>query len=181
MHTYISLPLSTITQQCVSAARWQTKTILKRRAQDVKWNTRTCFVQAHSAMVSIFKPPDKSSIWTRVVEYEPRCGEEHRQLSYMWRNLDSSIERQDLFSERGTEFSRLTYFDVVRQSIIDPMHNLLLGKRLSWRIVFDLIKHYSGVVKTQWLTIWIQGTKALRAATERRPREIDDVHTFTYS
>jgi hypothetical protein len=35
------------------------------------------------------------------------------------------------FAEHGaqwTEFARISYFDLVRYTVIDPMHNLLLGK-----------------------------------------------------
>lgn len=37
----------------------------------------------------------------------------------------------DHFKQHGarwTEFFRLPYFDVIRMCVIDPMHNLLLGK-----------------------------------------------------
>jgi hypothetical protein len=40
------------------------------------------------------------------------------------------------FKEHGarwTELARLPYFDLVRQTIIDPMHNLLLGMLKSTR------------------------------------------------
>lgn len=41
--------------------------------------------------------------------------------------------RKDYFKVHGvrfTEFARLPYLDIVRASVIDPMHNMLLGKYL---------------------------------------------------
>ena len=40
-------------------------------------------------------------------------------------------DQEKLESEYGTRFSvraELTYFDTVRMSIVDPMHNLYLGR-----------------------------------------------------
>ncbi|KAG2365895.1 hypothetical protein BDR07DRAFT_1275829, partial [Suillus spraguei] len=70
------------------------------------------------------------------------------------------------FEEHGarwTELARLPYFDLVRQTIIDPMHNLLLG-----------------IVKTQWYNRWIQNS-ALRASTDARAGELDMIHKFLAS
>lgn len=49
----------------------------------------------------------------------------------MYRDLPTAEEKADFFAEHGvrwTEFARLDYFDLVRHTVIDPMHNLLLGK-----------------------------------------------------
>ncbi|CAK5283367.1 unnamed protein product, partial [Mycena citricolor] len=56
------------------------------------------------------------------------------------------------------EFVRLDYFDIVRCTVIDPMHNLLLG-----------------VAKTQWYSVWIKG-KVLRADTSKQERELHFIH-----
>ncbi|KAJ7939839.1 hypothetical protein B0H13DRAFT_1586865, partial [Mycena leptocephala] len=67
------------------------------------------------------------------------------------------------FVEHGahwTEFARIHYFDLVRYTIIDPIHNLLLG-----------------VAKTQWYTRWIQ-TGSLRNNTKAFTRELHVVHEF---
>ncbi|KAF8194885.1 hypothetical protein K438DRAFT_1445334, partial [Mycena galopus ATCC 62051] len=96
-------------------------------------------------------------------EYPPRTGEEHRRLSFEYRALSTDEERDDFFSKHGvrwTEFSRLSYFDIVRHTIVDPMHNLLLG-----------------VAKTQWYNRWIQ-TNALRTDTTRKHRELHLIHDF---
>ncbi|KAF8840022.1 hypothetical protein BDN67DRAFT_996960 [Paxillus ammoniavirescens] len=72
-------------------------------------------------------------------------------------------EHNDFFEQHGarwTELARLPYFDLVRHTIIDPMHNLLLG-----------------IVKTQWYSQWIL-TPALRASTQTRARELDIMHKF---
>ncbi|KAJ6459895.1 hypothetical protein C8R45DRAFT_826624, partial [Mycena sanguinolenta] len=71
--------------------------------------------------------------------------------------------RQAFFSTKGvrwTEFARLKYFDLVRYTVVDPMHNLLLG-----------------VAKTQWYTQWIK-TGALRADTANYHRELNVIHEF---
>ena len=58
-----------------------------------------------------------------------RDGKEHRRKSEEWKEA-SGPDREILLALHGTrwtELASLTYFDIVRQSIIDPMHNLLLG------------------------------------------------------
>ncbi|EPQ53843.1 hypothetical protein GLOTRDRAFT_44745, partial [Gloeophyllum trabeum ATCC 11539] len=64
------------------------------------------------------------------------------------------------FGARWTEFARLSYFDLVWFTLIDPMHNVLLG-----------------LAKNQWYTRWIQ-TKALRAPTPKSECEIGMLHQF---
>lgn len=62
--------------------------------------------------------------------YTKRNGELHRERCFEWKGLQSA-ERADFFASHGTrwsELSRLPYFDLVTQSVVDPMHNLLLGK-----------------------------------------------------
>ncbi|KAJ7148860.1 hypothetical protein C8R46DRAFT_1167134 [Mycena filopes] len=74
--------------------------------------------------------------------------------------------REEFFSEHGvrwTEFARLKYFDLVRYTVVDPMHNLLLG-----------------VAKNQWYSCWIQnGT--LRGNTRQTRRELNIIHDFLES
>ncbi|TDL17025.1 hypothetical protein BD410DRAFT_816596 [Rickenella mellea] len=77
--------------------------------------------------------------------------------------LETKSERGDYFKENGvrwTELARLPYLDLVRSTVIDPMHNLLLG-----------------IVKTQWYSQWIK-ENALRRATTTQGRELDVVHQF---
>ncbi|TDL15548.1 hypothetical protein BD410DRAFT_732539 [Rickenella mellea] len=98
-----------------------------------------------------------------LVEYPARDGEEHRRQSYEWLALETKSERGDYFKENGvrwTELARLPYLDLVRCTVIDPMHNLLLG-----------------IVKTQWYSQWIK-ENALRRATTTQGRELDVVHQF---
>ncbi|KAG2191165.1 hypothetical protein INT47_006510 [Mucor saturninus] len=48
----------------------------------------------------------------------------------MWFNAESDVERAELEKNNGTRYSelhRLHYFDPVRCTIVDPMHNLFLG------------------------------------------------------
>ncbi|KII89951.1 hypothetical protein PLICRDRAFT_571426 [Plicaturopsis crispa FD-325 SS-3] len=96
-------------------------------------------------------------------EYPPRSGDEHRENCYKWKSLKTAKDRTDFFTTHGarwTEFARLTYFDLVRYTIIDPMHNILLG-----------------LAKTQWYSVWIQGS-ALRTSTDKKARELDVIHRF---
>jgi hypothetical protein len=89
--------------------------------------------------------------------------EDFRQKSYEYHALESDNARKKFFNEHGirwTEFARLSYFDIVRCSVIDPMHNLL-----------------QGVVKNQWFSRWIKDS-ALRPATDKRCRELSAIHDF---
>lgn len=56
--------------------------------------------------------------------------ESHRELAKKWSEAGTSAERDALTKEYGVRYSvllELPYFDVVRFTIIDPMHNLFLG------------------------------------------------------
>ncbi|KAK0440880.1 uncharacterized protein EV420DRAFT_1230535, partial [Desarmillaria tabescens] len=49
---------------------------------------------------------------------------------FEWKNLTSDIERADYFKCHGvrwTEFVCLDYFDLVWDTVIDPMHAILQG------------------------------------------------------
>ncbi|KAI0309474.1 hypothetical protein OF83DRAFT_1158491, partial [Amylostereum chailletii] len=93
-----------------------------------------------------------------------RDGQSHKDHAQAWRDLDSKAARKKYFDEHGvrwTEFARLRYFDPVRMTVVDPMHNLLLG-----------------VVKNQWYSCWILGG-SLRATTATdTKRELAMVHEF---
>ncbi|KAJ7910705.1 hypothetical protein B0H13DRAFT_2660867 [Mycena leptocephala] len=67
------------------------------------------------------------------------------------------------FSKYGvgwTEFARLEYFDLIRYTVVDLMHN--------------------GVAKTHWYDQWIQ-TKTLQADTAAFKRELSWIHDFLAS
>ncbi|OAD65777.1 hypothetical protein PHYBLDRAFT_102100, partial [Phycomyces blakesleeanus NRRL 1555(-)] len=54
----------------------------------------------------------------------------NRKDAEIWRNATKPTERQRLEVAHGvcwSELHRLQYFDIVRCTIIDPMHNLFLG------------------------------------------------------
>ncbi|KAF8481366.1 hypothetical protein JB92DRAFT_3132926 [Gautieria morchelliformis] len=98
--------------------------------------------------------------------YHERDTKTHIRQAYKYATLDTDSEREDFFSKYGTrwfEFARLKYFDPIRMTVIDPMHNLLIG-----------------VLKNHWYSIWIQG-KALRAKTQKNKRELDLVHELLNS
>ncbi|KAL5489731.1 hypothetical protein ACEPAI_4563 [Sanghuangporus weigelae] len=98
--------------------------------------------------------------------YAPRTGDEHRRLARQYRNAEPGDEpgqREDLFKKLRTRYftmSRLKYFDAVRMSAIDPMHNILLG-----------------ICKNQWLVSWVRNG-VLRERTRRKTRELDQIHEY---
>jgi hypothetical protein len=52
-------------------------------------------------------------------------------LCFEYQNLQTDEDRAEFFARHGTrwtEFARLVYFDLIRWTIVDPMHNLLLGE-----------------------------------------------------
>ncbi|TFK48343.1 hypothetical protein OE88DRAFT_1613496, partial [Heliocybe sulcata] len=92
-----------------------------------------------------------------------RDGEEHKAHCCRWKELPTQEARDSWFQSSGarwTEFARLPYFDLVWFTLIDPMHNVLLG-----------------LAKNQWYARWIQ-TKALWAPTSKSEREIGMLHNF---
>ncbi|KAL5485641.1 hypothetical protein ACEPAI_6682 [Sanghuangporus weigelae] len=101
--------------------------------------------------------------------YEPRTGDEHRRLAKRYRDAEPGDEPgqcEDLFKKNGTRYyamSRLKYFDAVRMSAIDPMHNVLLG-----------------LCKRQWLDVWVRGG-VLRERTRLKVRELDQIHAYLSS
>jgi hypothetical protein len=103
------------------------------------------------------------SILNCYVEYTPRNSKDFCRKLYVYNLLDSEDAHKRFLDEHGvcwTEFAQLSYFDVVRCSVIDPMHNLL-----------------QGVVKNQWFSRWIKNS-ALRPATDRRPCKLSAIHAF---
>ncbi|EIW53620.1 uncharacterized protein TRAVEDRAFT_52738 [Trametes versicolor FP-101664 SS1] len=93
----------------------------------------------------------------------PRSHEEHVQHAREWRAL-AGKERDEHFKEHGSrwaEIMRLPYYDCVKMTVINLMHNLLLG-----------------VVKTQWYSRWIK-PNVLRADTKGgTKRELAMMHAF---
>ena len=62
--------------------------------------------------------------------FEHRDGNFHRQKAQEWKGLDDG-EQDDFFKMHGAryfELSWLSYFDPVRMTVVDPMHNILLGE-----------------------------------------------------
>ncbi|KAI0790156.1 hypothetical protein BC629DRAFT_1593292 [Irpex lacteus] len=88
--------------------------------------------------------------------FPARDGNEHKARSAEYAKLSSDRERQEFVkkhSARYYELSRLPYFDPIRMTVVDPMHNILLG-----------------IVKTVWYDGWILGNalrKDTKAGTER--------------
>ncbi|OCB85355.1 hypothetical protein A7U60_g7664 [Sanghuangporus baumii] len=94
-----------------------------------------------------------------------RTGEENRRLAFQYRALETDEEKKQFFDTYGvgyTELARLPYFDLVRMTVVDPMHNILLG-----------------IMRCQWHDSWIK-TNALRKRTEPNlvPRELDLLNAY---
>jgi hypothetical protein len=118
-----------------------------------------------------------------VVEFPCRTHEEHKSNAELYKNMCVGKERDALFKRTGSRYAevlRLPYFDSIVMSIIDPMHNILLGEHPGPRggpcDVF-MVFLSPGICKTQWLECWIHGL-ALRRRTEKLPRELDQLHSY---
>lgn len=62
--------------------------------------------------------------------HAPRSGQQHREHVEMCQTFNSDAERSQFQRKHGvryTDFVRLPYVDLVRMTIVDPMHNLFLG------------------------------------------------------
>ena len=73
------------------------------------------------------------SLCSSFLVHEPRTGEEHRSHAKAYKDAQQAQGRDELFKKHGARYyamSRLKYFDAVRMSAIDPMHNILLGMSL---------------------------------------------------
>ncbi|THH26684.1 hypothetical protein EUX98_g7505 [Antrodiella citrinella] len=78
----------------------------------------------------------------QTLAFKRRTNAEQRELGERYRNL-TVANQQNVFvkthATRYTQLARLPYFDLVRQVVIDPMHNLFLG-----------------IVKNHFYAIWVQ-------------------------
>lgn len=55
---------------------------------------------------------------------------EHQRKGMEWKHAKTQVEHSKIEREHGvhyTELLRLPYFDTAHFSVIDPMHNILLG------------------------------------------------------
>jgi hypothetical protein len=114
-----------------------------------------------------------------VIGFDARDGETHRRQCFEYKALETDEERAEYFQKHGvrwTELVRLPYFDPVRFTVIDPMHNLLLGESLL-RLNGLLIDFATGVAKAQWYSQFILH-KSLRKSTDSKARELDIIHQF---
>ena len=62
--------------------------------------------------------------------FRPRTNEEHRRLSEEYRRLSTITAHKSFvksYTTRYMQLSRLPYFSLTEQIVIDPMHNLFLG------------------------------------------------------
>lgn len=64
-------------------------------------------------------------------EWTLRDGDMHKELGEEWRNALNKKSRDYIEFNHGVRFSelfRLPYFDPVKMHLVDPMHNLMLGR-----------------------------------------------------
>lgn len=62
--------------------------------------------------------------------WRPRNLEDHKRAAYLWRDAANTAEREQIFEDHGVRWSellRLPYWDPIRFTAIDSMHNLYLG------------------------------------------------------
>jgi hypothetical protein len=62
--------------------------------------------------------------------FRPRTNDEHHRLGEQYRQLSTPTTHKGFVKENATwytQLSRLPYFDLVKQIVINPMHNLFLG------------------------------------------------------
>jgi hypothetical protein len=72
--------------------------------------------------------------------------EEHRRLGEEYRKLVTQTARKTFVKDHATRYmqlSRLPYFNLVDQIVIDPMHNLFLGMCHSLSMCLALISFRS--------------------------------------
>ena len=63
-------------------------------------------------------------------QHEPRLQSEHKSNGIKWSMADSKSAREDIEKLTGSRYTKLNllpYFNCVRFTVIDPMHNLFLG------------------------------------------------------
>ncbi|KAI0364659.1 hypothetical protein BV20DRAFT_955703 [Pilatotrama ljubarskyi] len=68
------------------------------------------------------------------IGFWPRTNEQHRWLMDEYRQAPGKSAREEhatSYATRWSELARLPYFDLCRMIVVDPMHNLFLGKATS--------------------------------------------------
>ncbi|KAH9924357.1 hypothetical protein B0H21DRAFT_712451, partial [Amylocystis lapponica] len=99
----------------------------------------------------VIKTPGSPNEWIK--QQDKATPESFQRGGAKYAALSSDHAREQFvkeFATRYTELSRLPYFNIIRQVVIDPMHNLFLG-----------------LVKTHFYHIWVQ-MKILREKHELR-------------
>ncbi|KAG1807702.1 hypothetical protein EV424DRAFT_1350598 [Suillus variegatus] len=118
------------------------------------WRSKPCTISKYTDIFdgdtcrTKLKGPDDKLQAFQQGAFRPWTNEEQRELGKRYRRLTTTSARKNFVKEhatRYTQLSRLPYFNLVKQIVIDTMHNL-----------------YLGLVKTHFYNIWVQG-KILRA------------------
>lgn len=107
------------------------------------------------------------------IAFQARTNAEHRRQCGEYAALKTEAARKaytKAHAVRFTQLARLPYFDIVRQVVVDPMHNLYLGEYifcLRRDVTSSPNSDHTGLVKTHFYHIWVQ-TDVLREKHELR-------------
>ncbi|KAG2192672.1 hypothetical protein INT47_009242 [Mucor saturninus] len=133
---YVGMTIPTF--ECISGAT--VRAALFMVACDIPAARKTSGFTSHNSTNACYKCcrkfsrlPGTSSVDFRGFNesgWRRRRGVENRLHAEVWKSASTPSERHELEVENGVRWSqlhRLGYFDLVRGTIIDPMHNLFLG------------------------------------------------------
>src|ERR1700676_2440288 len=107
------------------------------------------------------------SLWALLIMaigFPTRDGAVHKARCFEHHALLTEKEKDEFFKKHGsrwTKFARLKYFDLLRYTIIDPMHSWLQGTRFLSIYKNGIVNCLLGMAKLQWYTMFIK-RKVLR-------------------
>ncbi|CAG8734536.1 4303_t:CDS:1, partial [Cetraspora pellucida] len=145
---------------------------------DTPARNKICGFSSHSSKHACFKcrklfKTNNTSDQSNIDKYTLQTIEEHKIIAKKWKYSVSS-ERKQLFDQYGirwSSFLQLSYFDPIKFSVFDLMHNIFLGTAYKmmkiWTIETDLIS------KNQLINIQnIVNNSPLPASIGRIPHKI---------
>ncbi|KAL1925882.1 hypothetical protein VTP01DRAFT_7272 [Rhizomucor pusillus] len=119
-----------------------------------------------------------------IAAWEKRSGTENRIHAEAWANASNLDERrmiERVYGAGSSELRRLTYFDAVRCTIVDPMHKLYSGTAKG---VLDLWSRCSIRVRTRLrsphktLKLWSLEGNYLLSMPSISLKDLDDAHEY---
>ena len=85
-------------------------------------------------------------------QWEKRKLRDHREQGMKWKHSTTQANRQEIertYGVRYSELLRLPYFNTIRFSVIDPMHNILLGSAKHMIAIWKSLGFFTDNVKIQ--------------------------------